>query len=102
MHAKFSSSTMFTTVFMLAALAGCIAGPAERHKRHHPAAAHAQPPGALKDRKDSDKAAMCQMHREIMGARSGEERRAMMQERMKGMSTEMMHKHMAMLQEQCQ
>jgi hypothetical protein len=101
MHAKFSSPTMFTTIFTLAALAGCLAAPVERHKHRHPASAHAAPPGALKERGERDMAAMCQMHREMMGAKNGEERRAMMQERMKGMSPEMMQKHMAMLQEHC-
>lgn len=45
--------------------------------------------------------AMCDTHRRMMGATTPEERKAMMDERMKNMSPEMMQKHMDMMQQRC-
>lgn len=49
-----------------------------------------------------DKDAMCAMYKQMQSARTPEERRAMMNERMPGMSPEMQQQHMLMMQQQCQ
>ena len=108
MTSRFSSMVILTTICASAALTGCAADSAARHKQHHPAAACSQPPGALcggpgpaNEQREMDMNAMCRMHRDMMGARTPEERRTMMEQRMKGMSPDMMRQHMAMMHEKC-
>lgn len=108
MNAKFSPLIKFAMVLAYASLTGCITGPDGRHRQHHPDATSSQPPGApdagvgAADRQMSmDMTARCQMYREMMGAATEQERRAMMEDRMKGMPPAMMQKHMDMMQEKC-
>ena len=49
----------------------------------------------------SDKKSMCEMYGQMTHARSPEERAAMMDERMKGMSPEMKQQQMQMMEQQC-
>lgn len=49
----------------------------------------------------SDKRSMCEMYGQMTHARSPEERAAMMDERMKGMSPEMKQQQMQMMEQQC-
>lgn len=58
-------------------------------------------PGAADDQMKMNMMAMCDTHRRMMGATTPEERKAMMDERMKNMSPEMMQKHMDMMQQRC-
>lgn len=76
-------------------LAGCATNNEAQHKGHHADAPVSQAPGAMKDMQ-----AMCDMHRQIMSAKTPAERQAMMDDHMKTMSPEM-RKHMQMMQEQC-
>ena len=79
-----------------ALLAGC----AGMHGHH----------GADRDRKmgatqagqgADDMQAMCAHHREMMGAKTPEERQAMMERHMQGMTPEMRSRHMEMMRERC-
>jgi len=105
-----------------AALAGCAANQAQPqtgdgHKEHHPAGAAAQPSGGMGmmgqggggqmgmmgqgGAGQMDMKSMCEMHGRMKSARTPEERGAMMDERMKGMSPEMRQRQMEMMQQQC-
>lgn len=81
------------------------------HDHNHPEGAPAQqsapanpaPMGAESAAKGGmmDMKSMCDMHKQMMGAKSDDERQAMMDKRMKGMSPEMRDKQMHMMNEQC-
>ena len=100
----------------------------DEHKEHHPAGAAAQPSGGMgmmgqggggqmgmmgqrgagqmgmmgqDGTGQMDMKSMCEMHGRMKNARTPEERGAMMDERMKGMSPEMRQRHMEMMQQQC-
>lgn len=102
----FSSVGIFTVALAIAALMGCAA---DQYAQHHPNAAASQATEAMSSGSGSadekmnmmDMKAMCDMYQKMMSAKTPEERRAMMNERMKNMSPEMMQKHMDMMQAQC-
>lgn len=102
----FSSVGIFTVALAIAALMGCAA---DQDAQQHPDAAASQATGAMSSGSGSagnqmnmmDMKAMCDMHQKMMSANTPEERRAMMDERMKNMSPEMMQKHMDMMQAKC-
>jgi hypothetical protein len=48
-----------------------------------------------------DQYAMCEMNRRIMGARTPEERQALMDRNMPGVSPELREQHLQMMREQC-
>ena len=86
-------------------LAGCAAPPAQKqaHEQHHsrssaPQAMERESGHAMMGAMEKDMAEMCDMHTQMMSAKSPQERRAMMQEHMKSMSPEDMQKHMDMMQ----
>lgn len=99
----------FVVVLAITALVGCATGQDAQHKQHHPDAATSRTPvatgtgpGSADDQmKMTDMKAMCDMHRKMMSTNIPEERRAMMDERMKNMSPEMMQKHMEQMQATC-
>lgn len=110
MNPTCSSLIMSTVIFAHAALAGCTTGPFGRHKQHHPPVTDTQSPGAAESASsvadkpmnmDMDMNVRCQVHRDMMSARTQQERRAMMERHMKGMSPDMMQKHLDMMQEKC-
>lgn len=100
---------MFAVALAIAALAGCATRQDVQHTQHHPNTITSQAPTATSSGSGSaddkmrmmDMKAMCGMHQKMMNARTPEERRAMMEESMKGMSPEMQQKHMDMMQEKC-
>jgi hypothetical protein len=79
-------------------LTGCATGQDE-HRRHHPEPTAAGPAGERMGMMDKD--AMCDMHQQMMAAKTPEERKAMMDEHIKKMSPEMREKHEAMMQKKC-
>lgn len=95
------------TAILAGLLSGCATSQDAQHKEHHPDATSSQTPaptsGSSGDAQMGmmDKQAMCDMHKKMMSAKTPEERRSMMDDRMKTMSPEMMQKHMQMMQEQC-
>jgi hypothetical protein len=81
------------------ALAACAAPQGPGHRLHHPDGAAA--PGAsagMPMMGMSDMQAMCETHKKMMSAKTPAERQALMDERMKSMSPEMMEKHKAMME----
>lgn len=115
------TSSLIAVLAAAAALAGCAANQTQpktgdEHKEHHPAGAVAQPSGGMgmmgqggggqmgmmgQGGGQMDMKSMCTMHDRMKNARTPEERGAMMDERMKGMSPEMRQRHMEMMQQQC-
>ena len=87
-------------------LAGCATNQDAQHQVHHPDTAASQPSAPMSQGDSGgqmgmmDMQAMCEKHKKMMSA-TPEERQAMMDDRMKTMSPEMMQKHMQMMQEQC-
>ncbi|MES2757079.1 MAG: hypothetical protein V4693_06865 [Pseudomonadota bacterium] len=80
-------------------LAACAAPQEPGHRLHHPDSAAA--PGAsggMAMMGTKDMQAMCEMHKKMMSAKTPAERQALMDERMKSMSPEMMEKHKAMME----
>jgi hypothetical protein len=107
MKSIFPFAGPIVAVFVVLALTGCATVQDAQHQQHHPESATSQAPGAMSSGPSDmpmgmmDMKAMCDMHEKMMNAKTPEERRAMMDERMKNMSPEMMQKHMEMMQEQC-
>jgi hypothetical protein len=107
MKSIFPSAVPFSAVLILAALTGCATGQDAEHSQHHPDSATSQmsekmnggPGGGQMGMMDVK--AMCDMDQKMTGARTPEERQAMMAERLKNMSPEMQRKHMEMMQAQC-
>jgi hypothetical protein len=108
MKSKFKFATWFAAIVAAMAMAGCATNQDAEHSEHHPAPSTApsggmMSPGAPGDQMAmvdmKDMKAMCEMHKKMMGTKTPEEQKAMMDERMKSMSPEMMKKHMAMVQE---
>jgi hypothetical protein len=106
-----------TAVFLAAVtLAGC-AAIGEKHRTHHPQppapafSGDTSRPGAAGQRGMmgsaggpmgmADPRSMCDMHQRMKGAKTAEERSAMMDEHMRNMSPEMRQRHMEMLQQHC-
>ncbi len=109
MKSTFRFATWFAAIFAAMAMAGCATSQDTAHSGLHPETSSAQPagmmshgaPGELMPMMDmKDMKAMCNMHKNMMSGKTPDEQRAMMNERMKSMSPEMMKKHMAMM-EQC-
>lgn len=99
---------LFAAIVASMALAGCATTTENaRHRQHHPAAASASTtatasPGMHHGQMEMmmhDPKAMCEMHKKMMSGKTPEEQKAMMDERMKSMSPEMMKKHHAMMAE---
>ena len=91
-------------ILLVGTLTGCATDRSQHHLRHHPdmAASHMRMgdmagPGGM--RMQQDMKAMCDMQEKMMGAKTVEERRALMAEHMKAMSPEMRKRNMAMMQE---
>lgn len=82
---------------MLAALlAGCAAGPQDAVGHHHGGAMdHGHGHGSMMDMN-----AMCDMHRQMMGGKTPQERQALIDEHMKSMPPEM-REHVRLMDEQC-
>lgn len=108
MKSKFKSASWFAAMVAAMAMAGCAATRDAEHRQHHPDTSTAQSAGmmspggpggpmAMMDMKDMK--AMCEMHKNMMGTRTPAEQKAMMDERMKSMSPEMMKRHQAMMAE---
>lgn len=101
--------------FLLAlAITACASpgkGPASEadHKAHHPEqnspvkpSSAARPVAPQKGMAgSSDMKSMCEMHKNMMSAKSPAEREAMMEQKMKSMSPEMRRQHMEMMSEMC-
>lgn len=106
---SFSPMTRFFSPFLMATvLAACAVPQDSQHKEHHPdTSSPPQTSGATSSgmangqMSSMDMQAMCDMHRKMMGAKTPEERQAMMDDRMKTMSPEMMQRHMQMMEQQC-
>ncbi|PWF47790.1 hypothetical protein [Massilia glaciei] len=119
MKTTFRSATWVATLVAAMATGGCAAWQERRHAQHHAGAEDAQPaamaPGATGSsgatgasgssgggmgmgRGMMEMKAMCDMHKNMMSAKTPEERQAMMDERFKSMSPEMRKKHMEMMQ----
>lgn len=80
-------------------LTACVSEPAASEAHRHPGTAGSQSsedvvPSASEMRQ------MCEMHRKMLSA-TEEQRKAMMAERMQGMSPEMREQHLAMMRERC-
>lgn len=109
MKSVLSTVGMFAVALTIAVLTGCATRQDVQHKQHHPDTTTSQATDAMSSGSGSaddkmrmmDTKAMCDMHQKMMNARTPEERRAMMDERMKGMSPEMRQQHMDMMQEKC-
>jgi hypothetical protein len=108
MKSLFPSIRPLAAVLIISALTGCANMPGSQHMQHHPQSSPSQAPGPMSSGMSGgqsgmmmDRQAMCDMHEKMMSAKTPEERRAMMNERMKDMSPEMMQKQMEMMQEQC-
>lgn len=98
------------------AIAGCAASPGQPHGAHHAGLASASvPPSgpfyaqgasaggttASGGMPDSDKGAMCAMHRDMAQATNEDARRAMIERRLQGMSPEQRLHHMEMMRRHC-
>ena len=107
MKSKFKFATWLAAIFAAMAMAGCATSQDTARSGLHSDTSSAQParmmtqgaPGdqmTMMDMKDMK--AMCDMHKKMMGEKTPDEQKAMMNERMKSMSPEMMQKHMAMME----
>lgn len=110
-------SNLFPAVLFALALAGCATAQDAGHSQHHPQASTSQAPGPMgpgpmgpgamgsgssgNQMGMMDMKSMCAMHQQMMSAKTPEEQRAIMDEHMRGMSPEMMQKHMEMMQQHC-
>jgi hypothetical protein len=101
-------------LLLAGALAGCqswqAGAPAQTHPPpHRGVGAGAGPSGTMgstgsgtgEEPGIGDQHAMCEMSRRIMGARTPEERQALMDQNMPGMSPELREQHVQMMSEQC-
>ena len=108
---RFSGSVaaifFMVTMVTMATLTACATNQDEQHGQHHPDSSASPAAGIMKNGPSGesmamkDMKAMCNMHEKMMAAKTPEERLAMMDERMKAMSPEMMQKHMGMMKEKC-
>jgi hypothetical protein len=93
------------------ALTGC-AAMQDEHLQHHPAAASATSPGGMGQGGPAgqmgmmsgadgqmDMKSMCEMHNKMMGSKTPEQQKAMMDDHMKSMSPEMKQHHMDMMKQ---
>lgn len=87
-------------------LTACATDQTQDHSQHHPAAGNA--PASAQGKHggmsgmgmmNSDMAAMCNMQAQKMSAKTPEERRALMAQKMKSMSPEMKQKQMEMMRD---
>ena len=96
MNSTFPFTKPLAAVLVMLALTGCATGQDAQHRQHHPQATTPQAPGTMSSGSSGeqmgmmDMKSMCDMHQKMMSAKTPEERRAMMDERMKNMSPEMM------------
>lgn len=106
MKSMLSSSALLAALFITTTLtAGC----AGMHEAMHrsPESTGSQAPGATTSGSSggqmpmTDLQSMCDAYRQMMSAKTPEERQAMMDERMKNVPPEMRQKHMAMMEEKC-
>lgn len=109
MNANFSSLIMLAVMSAAAGLTGCTPAVDARHGRHHPTPANAQPtdaptgaPGTAAEQEHRDMTERCRVYREMMDAATPQERGAMMDQRLSGMSREQMQRHMEMMRQKCQ
>lgn len=105
---------------MLVALVAACATPGKTgtsdevdHKAHHPGTSESTVPSSTPQAGPASNAgqmgmmgsmdikSMCDMHKNMMSARTPSEREAMMDQRMKSMSPEMRQKHLSMMEEKC-
>ena len=104
MKSKFKFATLVAAIVAAMAMAGCATSQDAEHSQHYPVTSTAQPAGMMSPSASGDQMAMmdmktmCDMHKKMMSAKTPEEQKAMMDERMKSMSPEMMKKHMAMME----
>lgn len=99
MNAKFSALIMPAMLSAAAGLTGCTADAPGRHAQHHPASAGA-PTTDEPARRDMTE--RCRVYREMMDAKTPQERGAMMEQRLGGMSREQMRQHMDAMREKCE
>jgi uncharacterized protein (DUF3084 family) len=109
MKSKFAMASSTAIIVVATALAGCTITPptAEQHRQHHPESTASQGRMGMAGSKgmmmsDADMKSMCQMHEQMMRAKTPEERKAIMAEHMKSMSPEMRQRHMEMMQSHMQ
>jgi hypothetical protein len=103
MNPKFSSKFPVAAIFVAVALTGCAANPATRA---HPEAASTQSSMAMGPESagrgmmmsDAEMKSMCEMHQQMMSAKTPGERKAIMAAHMKTMSPQMMQHHRMMMQ----
>lgn len=82
--------------------AGAAGGAMAQDLEHdHAHAASAPSQGKAADAGTMDMKAMCDMHKEMMSSHSRAERRAMMDEKMKGLSASEKKKRLKMMDKQC-
>lgn len=107
MKSKFKLATWFAAIVVVTTMAGCATSQDAEHGQHHPDIPTAQPAAMMSPAASGDQVAMmdmkdmksmCDMHKKMMSAKTQEEQKTMMDERMKSMSPEMMKKHMAMIE----
>lgn len=92
-------ASRFSAIVAALVLAACAAPHGPGQRAHHPDSAAAPgASGAMAMMGTQDMQAMCEMHKKMMSAKTPAERQAMMDERMKSMSPEMMEKHKAMME----
>lgn len=110
MTSKLKFVTWFAAIVAAMAMTGCATTQDAEYSQHHPDTTTAPTAGmmspsgargqmAMMDMKDMDMKSMCEMHKKMTSTKTSEELKAMMEERMKSMSPEMMKKHMAMMQQ---
>jgi hypothetical protein len=104
-------TSMGVPAVLAAALSLSVYAQTAEHDHNHPEGVPAQQSGPAKPAPKvaegastggmMDMKSMCDMHKQMMGAKSDDERQAMMDKRMKGMSSELREKQMQMMNEQC-
>lgn len=93
--------------FAMTALTACATGTSGTQQSSASGASSSTAPGTMMGRPGAgqagmmDQQSMCAMYGNMMGSRTPEERQAIMDEHMKGMSPEMRQQRLQMMQQQC-
>jgi hypothetical protein len=104
MNSTFKFATLAAAIATAMTIAGCATSQPPEHSLHHPGTTSPQTAGMMSPGESGeqmsmmDMKSMCEMHKKMMDAKTPEERKATMDDRMKSMSPEMMKKHMAMME----
>lgn len=109
MKSKPEFAVQFAAIVAAILIVGCTTTQDAEYGQRHSDNSTAQPMGmmgsgpgrqrGMTDMADMDMKSMCEMHSKMMSGKTPEEQKAMMDQRIKSMSPEMMKRHMAMMQE---